>query len=77
MRPWFSAGLLDWAVHCDVSGRPDIASEAVALAGLAGGTRSRAALSPSRIRALALSIEEAGEAALARAVLRFAEEANA
>lgn len=76
MRSWFAAGLLDWAVRCDVSGLPEAASEAVALAGVAS-TSTPAALSPSRIRALAASIEAAGDIALAAAVRRLATEAEA
>ena len=72
MRPWFASGLLDWAVRCDVSGRPEAASEAVALAGLTRDSDSLA-ISPSRIRALAVAIEAAGDAALAAAVRRVAD----
>ncbi|MEM6286655.1 MAG: hypothetical protein AAF845_05820 [Bacteroidota bacterium] len=68
MRSWFTAGLLDWAARCDVSGRPEAASEAVALA------RHPTAVPPSRIRALAASIEAAGDATLAAAVRRLASE---
>ena len=73
MRPWFASGLLDWAVRCDVSGHPDFASEAVALVGQTVGPPA-VPFPAARIHALAAAIEAAGDAALARAVRRLAED---